>query len=63
MLVETPAQWRGFCPNLVMQGKFASRFQPRVSNDSPKLNAFCRVALSVRFKVRAMLAARTFFFA
>jgi hypothetical protein len=46
-----------------MQGKFASRFQPRVSNDSPKLNAFCRVAPSVRFKVRAMLAARTFFFA
>jgi hypothetical protein len=46
-----------------MQGKFSSRFQPRVSNDSPKLNAFCRVALSVRFNVRAMLAARTFFFA
>ena len=27
------------------------------------LNAFCRVAPSVRFKVRAMIAARRFFFA
>jgi hypothetical protein len=32
--------------------------QERESSDSPRLNAFCRVAPSVRFKVRAMLAAR-----
>jgi hypothetical protein len=35
----------------------------RESNDTPRLNAFCRVAPSVRFRVRAMLAARVFFFA
>ena len=33
------------------------------SSDNPRLNAFCRVAPSVRFRVRAMLAARFFFFA
>jgi hypothetical protein len=33
----------------------------RESSDSPKLKAFCRVAPSVRFKLRAMLAARDFF--
>ena len=32
----------------------------RESSDSPRLKAFCRVAPSVRFKVRAMLAARVF---
>jgi hypothetical protein len=33
----------------------------RESSDSPRLKAFCRVAPSVRFKVRAMLAARVVF--
>ena len=33
------------------------------SSDSPRLNAFWRVAPSVRFNVRAMLAARVFFLA
>jgi hypothetical protein len=32
----------------------------RESSDSPRLKAFCRVAPSERFKVRAMLAARVF---
>ncbi len=41
----------------------ASNFQARESSDKPRLNAFCRVAPSVRFRVRAMLAARFFFFA
>jgi hypothetical protein len=35
----------------------------RESSDKPILNAFCRVAPSVRFRVRAMLAARVFFLA
>jgi hypothetical protein len=35
----------------------------RESSDNPRLNAFCRVAPSVRFSVRAMLAARVFFLA
>jgi hypothetical protein len=34
--------------------------QERESSDSPILKAFCRVAPSVRFRVRAMLAARVF---
>jgi len=38
-------------------------FQALVSSDKPRLNAFCRVAPSVRFNVRAMLAARFFLFA
>ena len=37
--------------------------QERESSESPMLNAFCRVAPSVRFKVRAMLATRVFFLA
>jgi hypothetical protein len=45
------------------QAAVRARFQPRESSDTPMLNAFCRVAPSVRFKVRAMLAARLFFFA
>ena len=35
--------------------------QERESSDSPRLNAFCRVAPSVRFKLPAMLATRVFF--
>jgi hypothetical protein len=38
-------------------------YHARESRDSPRLNAFCRVAPSVRFKVRAMLAACVFFLA
>ncbi len=37
--------------------------QARESRDKPILNAFCRVALSVRLSVLAMLAARFFLFA
>jgi hypothetical protein len=37
-----------------------SRAPLRVSNDRPRLKAFCRVAFSVRLKLRAMLAARVF---
>ena len=36
------------------------RCQPLESSDSPRLNAFCRVAPSVRFSVRAMLDACVF---
>jgi hypothetical protein len=32
----------------------------RVSNERPRLKAFCRVAFSVRLKLWAMLAARVF---
>ena len=35
----------------------------RELSDSPILNAFCRVAPSVRFKARAMFAALVFLFA
>jgi len=43
---------------------FGAGFQAaRESSDNPILNAFCRVAPSVRLRVRAMLAARVFFFA
>jgi hypothetical protein len=38
-------------------------YQARESSDKPILKAFCRVAPSVRFNVRAMLAARVFFLA
>jgi hypothetical protein len=37
--------------------------QERELSDNPRLNAFCRVAPSVRFRVRAMLATRVFFWA
>lgn len=37
--------------------------QARESSDNPKLNAFCRVAPSVRLSVFAILAACVFFFA
>jgi hypothetical protein len=41
----------------------ASGYYARASSDNPIVNAFCRVAPSVRFRVRAMFAARVFFFA
>jgi hypothetical protein len=41
----------------------AEAVQARESSDSPILNAFCRVAPSLRFKVRAMLGAFVFLFA
>jgi hypothetical protein len=37
--------------------------QARKSSDNPMLNAFWRVAPSLRFKVRAILGARFFLFA
>jgi len=36
------------------------RYQARESSDSPRLNAFCRVAPSVRFNLLAMLDACVF---
>jgi hypothetical protein len=45
------------------RGKLDARFHARESSDNPKLNAFCRVAPTVRFRVRAMLVAPVFFFA
>jgi hypothetical protein len=47
----------------VALGLAGAKFQARESSDNPRLNAFCRVAPSVRFKVLAILAARVFFFA
>jgi hypothetical protein len=41
----------------------ASKTQARESSDIPRLNAFCLVAPTVRFRVLAMLAAGAFFFA
>jgi hypothetical protein len=54
------------CPELAglrASEKLDASSQARESSDNPILNAFCRVAPSVRFKVRAMLLARVFFFA
>jgi hypothetical protein len=42
---------------------FDNEFQPRVSSDNPMLNAFCRVAPSVRFSVFAIFPAGFFCFA
>ena len=42
---------------------FDAGFQARELRDIPRLEAFCRVALVVRFSVRAMLAVHVFFFA
>ena len=42
-------------------GRADAKFLVRVSSDSPRLHAFCRVAPSVRFRDLAMLAARLFF--
>ena len=38
-------------------------FAARVSSDNPRLKAFCRVAPSVLFKFRAIVAARVLLFA
>ena len=55
--MKSPADWRG----LNWRAFPGLPDQERVSSDSPRLKAFCRVAPSVRFKLRAMLAARVFF--
>ena len=39
---------------------FNDRFQARESSDNPRLKAFCRVAPTVLFKVRAILSACVF---
>jgi len=39
---------------------FFMRLPARVSSDKPRLKAFCRVAFSVLFKARAILAADVF---
>jgi hypothetical protein len=59
---ETPRKKPRTAAGLLLTSpKRVYRPQPRESRDSPRLNAFCRVAPSVRFRVRAMLAARVFF--
>jgi hypothetical protein len=55
---KSPAQGRG----LTSLGQLIGS-QARESRDSPRLNAFWRVAPSVRFNVLAMLEARVFFLA
>ena len=55
--MKSPADWRGL--NWRAWAR-ASRIRNAKSSDSPILKAFCRVAPSVRFRVRAMLAARVF---
>ena len=53
---KKPRRGRGFgVENYRLPGFY------RVSREIPMLKAFCRVAPSVRFKVRAMLPARVFF--
>ena len=42
---------------------FCQSIAARVSSDNPRLRAFCRVAPSVLFKVRAIVAARVLLFA
>jgi hypothetical protein len=44
-------------------GRLLAKLQARESRDNPILNAFCRVAPSVRFNVLAILAACFFFLA
>jgi hypothetical protein len=46
--------------SLVQARKRQIRTQARVSSDKPKLNAFCRVAPSVRFSVLAIRGAPFF---
>jgi hypothetical protein len=43
--------------------RLGAQLQTRESSDNAMLNAFCRVAPSVHFNVRAILAARLFFLA
>ena len=54
--MKSPADWRG----LNYRAWPGLPDQERELSDSPILKAFCRVAPSVRFRVRAMLAARVF---
>ena len=55
--MKSPADWR----DLNWRALPGLPDYERESSDNPRLNAFCRVAPSVRFKLRAMLAARVFF--
>ena len=48
---------------LSREPKKSVEIQARVSSDKPRLNAFCLVAPSVRFKAWAILAARVFLLA
>jgi hypothetical protein len=69
-LVDTALSFRSL-QNGFEQGRFLSgsgpsfcqSFAARVSSDKPRLKAFCRVAPSVLFKVRAIVAARALLFA
>ena len=48
---------------MIFDGNVGRNRQALESSDNPILNALCRVAPSVRFKVRAILDARVFFLA
>jgi hypothetical protein len=50
----------GYVPTYGSPTVFFVRLPARVSSDNPRLKAFCRVAFSVLFKVRAILAADVF---
>ena len=54
--MKNPGQWRGL--NWGRDSGLPD--YERESSDNPRLNAFCRVAPSVRFRVRTMLAAPVF---
>src|SRR5215831_4206133 len=66
-LVDTALSFKSFrtvlgrAPFLVSDCSFCQSFAARVSSDSPRLKAFCRVAPSVLLNVRAMFAARVLF--
>ena len=49
-----------FCNGALRPAFFSDRFQTRESSDSPRVKAFCRVAPTVLFKVRAILSACVF---
>jgi hypothetical protein len=53
--------WAG--PFSTSDRSFCQSIAARVSSDNPRLKAFCRVAPSVLFKVRAIVAARVLLFA
>jgi hypothetical protein len=55
--------WRGFscfCNRDLLDRRSLAIFQARESSDNPRVKAFCRVAPTVLFKVRAILSACVF---
>jgi hypothetical protein len=58
---EHPPNWLVISLFSVVSLLKALQVQARESSDSPRLNAFCRVAPSVRFKTLAIVPAGVFF--